>query len=173
MEESESETREGMILIALGSNLSSESYGAPLKNCLSAMDKLKKKFDILAVSNFYKTEPIPQSSQPWYVNGVICVRTDKSPKVILEELLFIEKKFLRTRNIKNEPRIIDLDLLSYHNKIVDTVDLILPHPRMHLRKFVMKPICDINEDWVHPKLKKKAKILIKDLANQKIFNIKM
>ena len=162
-----------MILIAIGSNLSSELYGNPLNNCLSAIDFLGKKFKILKISKFYKTEPIPQSSQPWYVNGVICISTDKSPDEILEELLFIEKKFKRTRNIKNESRVIDLDLLCYNNRIIDTLDLILPHPRMHLRKFVMQPICDIKENWIHPKFNEKAKTLTKKLANQKIFNIKM
>ncbi|MEE2695446.1 MAG: 2-amino-4-hydroxy-6-hydroxymethyldihydropteridine diphosphokinase [Pseudomonadota bacterium] len=173
MEERESQVREVMILIAIGSNLSSELYGTPLDNCWSAIDFLKKKFKILSISNFYETEPIPESSQPWYVNGVVCIRTDNPPHEILKELLSIEKKFRRTRNIKNEPRVIDLDLLCYNNITINTLDLILPHPRMHLRKFVMQPICDINANWIHPKFNKKAKTLTKKLANQKIFNIKM
>ena len=85
----------------------------------------------------------------------------------------IEKKFKRVRKKKNEPRFIDLDLLAYNNQIINSRSLILPHPRMHLRKFVMKPICDIDKEWIHPLLQEKARKIIKELANQKISNIKL
>ena len=64
-----------------------------------------------------------------------------------------------------------MDLISYNNIVLNSKDLVLPHPRMHERKFVLMPICDINDEWIHPVLKKKAKNLLKTLANQKIFNI--
>ena len=66
---------------------------------------------------------------------------------------------------------IDLDLLSYNNKVLNSKNLTLPHPRMHLRKFVIKPLCDFDNEWKHPRLKKKAKIILKELALQKIMNI--
>ena len=83
----------------------------------------------------------------------------------------IEKIFKRVRHCKNESRVIDLDLLCYNEIIFKDKDLQLPHPRMHLRRFVMQPLCDINKEWVHPLLKEKAKNILKKLANQKIYNI--
>ncbi len=162
-----------MILIALGSNLESEIFGSPLENCLKAIDLIKKEYSILHVSNFYKTEPIPKSDQPFFVNAVISIETKDTANEILKSLMLIEKKFKRVRKKKNESRFIDLDLLTYNNQIISSENLILPHPRMHLRKFVMKPICDIDENWIHPLLKQKAKKIIKELANQKISNIKL
>ena len=162
-----------MILIAIGSNLSSEIFGTPLENCLKAIEFIKEKYKVLKVSNFYKTAPIPKSDQPFYVNAVLTLETHHKPEEILNNLLLIEKKFKRVRKKKNEPRFIDLDLLAYNNQIINSRSLVLPHPRMHLRKFVMKPICDIDKEWIHPLLQQKARKIIKELANQKISNIKL
>ena len=74
-------------------------------------------------------------------------------------------------SIKNEARVIDLDLISYNDLIINTEKLILPHPRMHLRAFVIKPICDIDETWIHPTLKKKAYTILKELAKHNISTI--
>ncbi len=160
-----------MILIALGSNLKSETYGDPLKNCYKAMEFLKKRFEFEKISNFYETEPIPKSNQGMYVNGVVSVKTNLLPEKVLDELINIEKIFKRVRNLRNEARVIDLDLLCYNEMILEHKRLQLPHPRMHLRRFVMQPICDINKEWEHPLLKEKAKNILKNLANQKIYNI--
>tara|TARA_B100001029_G_C14909961_1_gene365904 strand:- start:13 stop:510 length:498 start_codon:yes stop_codon:yes gene_type:complete len=160
-----------MILIAVGSNLESKQFGLPYDNCLQAIKLIRKKFNVERVSEFYKSEPIPKSKQPWFVNAVIEIVTKNEPEKILEELLNLEKYFKRQRKNKNEPRVIDLDLLSYNDMILETDSLIIPHPRMHHRKFVIKPICDINPLWRHPLLNKTAKDLLKKLANQKIFNI--
>ena len=160
-----------MILIALGSNLKSVTYGEPIKNCYKAMEFLEKRFELEKVSNFYETEPIPKSNQAMYVNGVVSVKTNFLPKKILSELMNIEKIFKRVRHLKNESRVIDLDLLCYNEMILKDKQLQLPHPRMHLRRFVMQPLCDINKEWVHPLLNEKAKNILKKLANQKIYNI--
>ena len=161
-----------MILVAIGSNLISSLYGSPLNNCLNVIYFLKKYFFVSNISRFYKTEPIPKSSQPWYVNGVAEIKTNQKPFDIIRKLFLIEKHFGRKRIIKNEARVIDLDLLCYGNQVLNSKNLVLPHPRLHLRKFVIEPICDINPAWRHPILKKKAKILLKELANQKIFYIR-
>ena len=128
--------------------------------------------EIDKVSKFYESEPIPKSDQPNYVNGVVSVKTSIPPINLLSELFNIEKLYKRKRNFKNEPRVIDLDLLCYHEISINSEKLILPHPRMHLRKFVIKPICDIKEEWKHPLLKINAKKILKTLVNQKISNIK-
>ncbi len=157
-----------MILVAIGSNLSSEAFGSPLDNCKKAIELLENKFKLLSVSNFYETEPIPKSEQPMYTNGVISLRTQNLPDEILDILMSIEIEFQRVRKFKNESRVIDLDLLCYNNLVLNTKNLILPHPRMHLRRFVIQPICDINENWKHPILKISAKNLLKTLENQNI-----
>ena len=142
----------------------------PLENCLKSVEILKKNFFVKKISRFYKTEPIPKSDQPWYVNAVVEIKTTLKPYDILKKL-FLIRITLRESEKKNEARVIDLDLLCY-NKIINTnLNLTIPHPRMHLRKFVVQPICDINPSWIHPVLKIKAKILLKKLANQKIFYI--
>ena len=171
MEKRKSQIGEKMILIALGSNLKSETYGDPIKNCYKALEFLEKRFEVEKVSNFYETEPIPKSNQAMYVNGVVSVKTNFLPKKILSELMKIEKIFKRVRHLKNESRVIDLDLLCYNEIILKEKNLQLPHPRMHLRRFVMQPLCDINKEWVHPLKKDTAKNILKKLANQKIYNI--
>ena len=95
--------------------------------------------------------------------------TTLKPFDILRRLLYLEKLLGRKRKFKNEPRIIDFDLLCIGNKIIKDKNLEIPHPRMHQRSFVMKPICDIDCNWVHPKLRLSAKVLLKKLAKQKIF----
>jgi len=160
-----------MIIVAIGSNLSSKTYGLPENNCIECLKILKKVFFVKKVSKFYKSEPIPKSDQQWYVNGVIEICTNLYPQDILNKLFSIENHFKRTRKIRNEPRVIDLDLISYKNKTINNKSLIIPHPRMHQRKFVIRPICDLDPNWKHPVLKIKANVLLKSVANQKIFNI--
>ena len=160
-----------MILVAIGSNLNSKSFGSPKQNCNAAIDMLKKYFEVAQSSSFYKTEPIPKSEQPWFVNCIVNIKSKISPSRILDTLLEIELQFGRKRNKKNEARVLDLDLIAYNSLIVKSLKLTLPHPRMHLRKFVIQPICDINKNWIHPISKKKAFEILKELANQKISNI--
>ena len=160
-----------MILVAIGSNLNSKSFGSPQQNCQVAIEMLSKYFEVIQSSSFYKTEPIPISEQPWFVNCIVNIKSKISPLKVLDTLLEIESQFGRKRNRKNEARVIDLDLIAYNSLIVKSCELTLPHPRMHLRKFVMQPICDINKNWVHPVSKKKASEILKELANQKISNI--
>ena len=158
-----------MILIAFGSNLESKAYGSPLNNCKQGIKLIKKNFFVSKVSRLYETEPIPKSNQSWYINGVLEIFSPLKPHDILKKLLFLERLLGRKRKFKNEPRIIDFDLLCYGNIIFNNSKITIPHPRIHKRSFVLKPICDINPNWEHPVLKKKANVLLKKLANQKIF----
>ena len=158
-----------MILISFGSNLNSKKFGRPENNCLQAIEVLKKVFFLKKVSKLYTSEPIPKSNQPWFVNGALEISTSRKPIDILEQLHEVENNFGRYRLKKNEPRIIDLDLLCYHNLISKRIGLKLPHPRLHKRRFVIQPICDIKPSWIHPVLKLTAKTLLKKTNNQKIF----
>jgi 2-amino-4-hydroxy-6-hydroxymethyldihydropteridine diphosphokinase len=162
-----------MILIGIGSNLPSESFGSPMKNCTEAVKILKSKILIEDISSWYESEPIPKSDQPWYVNGVLNINTDLNPLAVLNLLHKIESDFGRIRGKKNESRILDLDLLTFNDLIIDTKKLIIPHPRMHLRSFVMKPIVDINPNWIHPKLEINSKNIMKRIEKgQRIKKIK-
>lgn len=149
-----------LIFIALGSNLNSEKFGSPEKNCREAIKELKNFFLVNKISSFYESEAIPNSEQSWFVNCVVEIITRKQPIEVLKILLKIEQSFGRIRENKNEPRIIDLDLLTYNDIILNKKKLILPHPRLHQRNFVLLPIYDLNPNWMHPILKKNVKYFI-------------
>ena len=163
-----------LILIAIGSNLNSEKYGSPEKNCIKAIQELKNFFVINKISNFYRSEPIPYSKQSWFVNCAIEILTKTNPMKILEILFSIENSFGRIRKTKNEPRVIDLDLLAYNNQILSSKKLVIPHPRLHERNFVLFPILDLNPNWIHPILKKSVRDLVEKSKNiQKIKKIEL
>ena len=158
--------------IALGANLKSD-LNLTLKENLEIALNMFQGYDlnILKVSNWYKTQPIPISDQPWFINAVIKISTKKSPKKLLETLQIIEKLFGRKRNILNGPRTLDLDIIDY-NGLIENKDPILPHPRMHIRKFVLIPMQDIEPNWVHPITKKNINFLIqKQKDDQKIIKL--
>ena len=159
-----------MILVGIGSNLCSKKYGEPVDNCKEAIEVLKKKMIIDSLSPWYQSEPLPVSNQPWYINGVLKVKTSLNPNNLLNTLLKVENSFGRTREKKNEPRVIDLDLLTYNDLVIDSKLLVMPHPRMHKRRFVLDPLIDIAPEWVHPILKINAIELRKKIKNQQ--NIK-
>ena len=162
-----------MIYIGIGSNLSGKNNETPLQNCKKALIELKKEVDICKISSWYKSEPIPVSNQPWFINGIIEISTDKSSLDLLEFILSIEKVFGRVREKKNEARILDLDLIDYKKKILYIKNkLIIPHPRMHERSFVLQPLSELNPKWMHPIKKKGIKELIRNLNDkQKISKI--
>ena len=162
-----------MIYIGIGSNLNGKNNETPLQNCKKALVELKKEVNICKISSWYKSEPIPISKQPWFINGVIEISTDKSSLDLLEFILSIEKVFGRVREKKNEARILDLDMIDYKKKILYIKNkLIIPHPRMHERSFVLQPLSELNPKWMHPIKKKGIKELIRNLNDkQKISKI--
>ena len=162
-----------MIYIGIGSNLNGKNNETPLQNCKKALVELKKEVNICKISSWYKSEPIPVSNQPWFINGVIEISTDKSSLDLLEFILSIEEVFGRVREKKNEARILDLDIIDYKKKILYIKNkLIIPHPRMHERSFVLQPLSELNPKWMHPIKKKGIKELIRNLNDkQKISKI--
>ena len=162
-----------MIYIGIGSNLNGKNNETPLQNCKKALVELKKEVNICKISSWYKSEPIPVSNQPWFINGVIEISTNKSSLDLLEFILSIEKVFGRVRAKKNEARILDLDIIDYKKKILYIKNkLIIPHPRMHERSFVLQPLSELNPKWMHPIKKKGIKELIRNLNDkQKISKI--
>jgi dihydropteroate synthase/2-amino-4-hydroxy-6-hydroxymethyldihydropteridine diphosphokinase len=149
-----------MILIALGANLPS-AEGAPRETLRRALASLAARgLPIVARSRLFLTEPVPRSSQPWYVNQVVAVRTDRAPEEILGTLLAVERQFGRERGERNAARALDLDLIAYRDLRLDTPELVLPHPRMQERAFVLAPLADIAPEWRHPVLGETAAALL-------------
>jgi 2-amino-4-hydroxy-6-hydroxymethyldihydropteridine diphosphokinase len=140
-----------MILIAFGANQSG-SLGPPRAMIEAAMGNLAQETGkIVARSRFYRSSPVPDSTQPWYVNAVAALDTRLAPEELLALLHRIETRLGRVRRERNSARVIDLDLLDYNGFIRDQPP-ILPHPRMHARAFVLLPLAEIAPGWKHPGL---------------------
>jgi 2-amino-4-hydroxy-6-hydroxymethyldihydropteridine diphosphokinase len=138
-----------MILIAMGANLPSVA-GPPQQTLEAALAALAEAGIALEQrSAWYRSAPLPAGDQPWYINGVISVATRLAPVELLGVLHRVEARFGRVRRQRNEPRILDLDLLDYNSKLRQETP-VLPHPRLHERAFVLLPLADIAPDWRHP-----------------------
>ena len=106
---------------------------------------------IKTLSKFYKTAPQNYTDQEWFVNAAIKIKTAYSPEQLLEVLQAIEKEQDRDgKPFRFGPRRIDLDIIFYGQRVMNTATLVIPHPRMHERLFVLKPLCDIDKQLVHP-----------------------
>lgn len=155
-----------MILIALGANLSGPSGDAPEQTCRSALATLKHLDEIafVAASPWYRTRPVPRDDrQPDYCNGVACFEGQPDPAALLEALHRIEASFGRVRSVANAARVLDLDLVDLNGMVRAGPPPILPHPRAHLRSFVLRPLLDVAPDWVHPALNITGRRLFADL----------
>lgn len=107
--------------------------------------------NILSVSSLYHTAPWGTEAPQSYLNVALSINTNQSPEEVLETILSIEKLLGRIRNSdRNAPRSIDIDIIFYDDLILNEKDLIIPHPRMHLRRFVLIPLCEIEPDFMHP-----------------------
>jgi 2-amino-4-hydroxy-6-hydroxymethyldihydropteridine diphosphokinase len=149
----------GMIsYIGIGSNV-----GDSLANCKEAVARLSDIPETVLerVSSFYKTEPVTDfpadeaaqkvlKHQDWFTNAAAEIRTLLSPCDLLRRLQDIEKKMGRVRTFAGAPRVIDLDLLLYGQEVINEKDLVVPHPSMHKRRFVLEPLCEIASYVIHP-----------------------
>jgi len=157
-----------MILIALGANLPSEDFGSPRETLLQAIEDLATMGVVVTVrSHWYESPAFPPSDQPDYINSVVAVKTDLPPRKLLSVLHAIERDFGRVRHERNEARVLDLDLIDYHGEVVNDELIVLPHPRMHLRDFVLQPLADIAPSWIHPVLGKTTTELIEELLDDR------
>ncbi|MFZ3122129.1 MAG: 2-amino-4-hydroxy-6-hydroxymethyldihydropteridine diphosphokinase [Thermodesulfovibrionales bacterium] len=145
--------------ISIGSNL-----GDREENCRQAIKLIEKNGIVVRKqSRMYETEPWGVKDQPKFINMAIEAETDKKPEELLRVLEETEKEIGRTETVKWGPRVIDLDILFYDDLILKTQDLEIPHPYMHERAFVLKPLCEIAPDKKHPVIKKTVKQMLKNL----------
>ena len=139
-----------MILIGLGANLASDA-GPPAATLKRALGELERHaVEIRHVSRFYETPAWPDPADPAFVNAVAVVQTRLQPVELLMLLHGVETALGRLRSVPNAPRTLDLDLLDYEGRVMTGPELILPHPRMTARSFVLVPLKDVAPDWRHP-----------------------
>jgi 2-amino-4-hydroxy-6-hydroxymethyldihydropteridine diphosphokinase len=144
------------------------SLGSNLENRLNHLHSALSYFSVLAQSSIYETEPVDYLSQPWFLNVVVEIGTELSPQQLLRFCLEIETKLGRKRDIPKGPRTIDIDLLFYNDLILNNEELILPHPRIAERRFVLIPLNEIAPALVHPVLKKSMAELLFDCIDNSI-----
>lgn len=147
--------------IGLGSNI-----GDRKKNIDSAIEMLNSADDITvsAVSTYINTPPVGYTDQPDFLNAVVELKTTLSPQKLLAVCQDTERELKRVRVVKWGPRTIDLDILLYGEAVLDDENLIIPHPRMHEREFVMKPLKEIAPQAFHPVLEQTAGDIYKGLT---------
>ena len=150
--------------VALGSNL-----GSRQTNLRAAIDKLSQLGDVTAVSGFHPTRAVPESgvaaTDPEFLNAAAAIETHLDARTLLDGLLEIEAGLGRDRtSTPVGPRTIDLDLLLFGDLVIEASGLIVPHPRMHRRRFVLEPLCQIAPNAWHPGLRKTAADLLAGLS---------
>jgi 2-amino-4-hydroxy-6-hydroxymethyldihydropteridine diphosphokinase len=149
--------------LCLGSNL-----GEREENLRQALTLLSLKVNLDEVSSIYESEPVGYKEQPLFLNLVCRLTTNLPPEELLHLAKDIETKMGRVPSKQiNSPRPIDIDILFYNNKIMETQDLTIPHPRLKDRAFVLIPLTEIAPDLVHPKLDKSIAQLANDVKGQK------
>jgi 2-amino-4-hydroxy-6-hydroxymethyldihydropteridine diphosphokinase len=143
------------VLLGLGANV-----GDPLAQLARAADGLRAFVAELAVSSIYRTEPVGHRDQPDFYNLVARGTTTLAPRELLARVLELEREMGRERTFRNAPRVIDIDVLDYAGVTSDDPRLLLPHPGIPARGFVLHPLAEVAPEWVHPVLGKTARELL-------------
>ena len=155
--------------IGIGANLPGPGCATPRATCEAAIKALVQAgLKVESQSSWYRSAPVPASSQPWYINGVISIEISIEATALITVLQDVENKFGRTRTTRNAARSLDLDLIAYANLVSGwkkeaSDKLILPHPRMSERGFVLLPLQEIAPNWCHPVFKTSLEELISRL----------
>ena len=146
------------VYIALGTNL-----GNRLANLRAAMQFMPPDVTVLAESHIYETPPWGYEDQPPFLNMVVKAETDLGPESLLGYLKQLEVQLGREGNFRWGPRLIDLDILFYDDLVIESPPLVIPHPRLHERGFVLVPLADVAAEFVHPVLGKRVWELLKQV----------
>ncbi len=156
----------GVAAIALGSNLDSVG-GDREANLREAVERVRALGEVVRVSSFYDTAPVGYLDQPRFLNGAMLLRTELEPVELMRGLLGVERDMgrLRTGVVGKGPRVIDLDLLLYGQSVMSTAELVLPHPEMQDRFFVLEPLAEIAPRMVHPVLRVTVEEMLKRLKS--------
>ena len=160
-----------MIHLNIGSNLNS-IHGSKFDNISIAIQLLiEAKLKIEKISNFYETPSYPNQKLPKFLNIGILAYKNFNVSDLHKDINLIQKKIGRVKTKKNNPRVIDIDIIDYNGLIKVSKDLILPHPRAHLRNFVLYPIVEIDPKWLHPIYRKNAQFFINKLSQKSRIDI--
>ncbi|MFO0718666.1 MAG: 2-amino-4-hydroxy-6-hydroxymethyldihydropteridine diphosphokinase [Candidatus Paceibacterota bacterium] len=150
------------IYLALGTNI-----GDREKNIKEAVVLLQEKIEDMKIAPLYESRPQGYSEQENFLNSVLVGQTDLPPQDLLLFVKNIEKKLGREERIRNGPREIDLDILFYDDLVLNTQNLVIPHPRIPERDFVLLPLVDLAESFIHPLLKISLKSLLNNVCKER------
>ncbi|MDE3019798.1 MAG: 2-amino-4-hydroxy-6-hydroxymethyldihydropteridine diphosphokinase [Nitrospirota bacterium] len=154
-----------IVYIGFGSNL-----GDRLDFCDRAVTLLGllPHSQVTGVSSLYETEPLPEHSPgpSWFLNGIVRFETDLTPRSLLDVCREVEQSLGRDPDHRDGPRTLDLDILLYGTRVINEPGLIVPHPRLHLRRFVLEPLAELAPDLLHPLLNKTVRELLAQLTDR-------
>ena len=153
-----------MIHLNIGSNLES-NYGSRFDNITAAINLLvNSQLKILKISNFFETPSYPNKKHPYFLNIGVVANYAFDELKLMNQISLIEKKIGRIKSKKNDPRVCDIDIIDFSGLIKKDKLLKIPHPKCHVRNFVLYPIREIDPKWIHPVFKKNVDFLIDELA---------
>ncbi|HTW58046.1 MAG TPA: 2-amino-4-hydroxy-6-hydroxymethyldihydropteridine diphosphokinase [Terriglobales bacterium] len=147
-----------LVYLSLGSNVGDRE--AHLHDAIARLGTVGR---LVSLSSFYETEPVEFADQPWFLNCAVSMETAAAPEQLMAALLTIEREMGRERTQEKGPRTIDIDILLFDDLVVNSPDLIIPHPAMHQRRFVLEPLAEIAPDARHSALRKTVREMLKDL----------
>jgi len=155
------------VYLGLGTNI-----GDRCENIGKALRMLSELVVLECVSSLYETEPIGYKDQPPFINAVCRVDTELKPHLLLDEIKTIESGMGRKPSLRNAPRVIDIDILLFNSLVINTEKLIIPHPRLHERAFVLVPLAEIAPCIIHPVLMKTVRTLLKSIDDSGLLQYK-